>query len=315
MALVPRWFRSFLLWQCVGLCLLSVCLLFVLHPPGALYHSPLSWSRPYANLPRWGVQQIYGEAHTRDVVFGKHKDRIVDWAEPSWFHAWGEAIATWSATQRITAHSAAQSRDAAEQSLCTLIGISRNKAQRTTQRARASASADPPAQFSDAAARRAVSGAPFEHTADPDAVTGLCVRVCLMCRIAVTLPAKIVPPPLHLVHLLQGPAQLQVLRTLVLLGVPDVLADKVLNLNDLHAALLANEAKQAPLLRAGLMLDASDAALPRFSELPLGKLERLMSFALSIGYFDEVSYRGSHIYVHNAQSVVLRKDHPNSPSF
>ena len=127
-----------------------------------------------------------------------------------------------------------------------------------------------------------------------------------------TLPSKLVPAPLHLVHLMQGPAQLQVLRTLVMLGVPDVLADKVLNLNDLHAALLANEAKQAPLMRAGLMLESADAPLPRFSELPLGKLERLMSFALSIGYFDEVSYRGSHIYVHNAQSVVLRKDHPNS---
>jgi len=110
---------------------------------------------------------------------------------------------------------------------------------------------------------------------------------------------------------MQGPAQLQVLRALVLLGVPDVLADRVLSLKDLHAAVLANEAKQEPMLRAGLTLEASDS-LPRFTDLPLGKLERLMSFAISIGYFDEVSYRGSHIYVHNDASVVLRKDHPNS---
>jgi hypothetical protein len=129
----------------------------------------------------------------------------------------------------------------------------------------------------------------------------------------VQLPATVVPAPLHLLHLMQGPAQLQVLRTLTLLGVPDVLADRVLNLQDLHAAVIANAPKQEEMLRAGLVLDA-DAPLPSIAQLPMSKLERLMSFALSIGYFDEVSYRGSHIYVHNALSVVLRKDHPNSQS-
>lgn len=132
--------------------------------------------------------------------------------------------------------------------------------------------------------------------------------------VGVTLPAKVVPPPLHLVHLMQGPARLQVLRTLVLLGVPDVLADKVLSLRDLHAAVLANEHKQLEVLRAGIVADADEdvtASLPPFSSLPLGKLERLMNFALSLGFFDELSAQGSRIYVHNSLSVVLRSDHPN----
>lgn len=136
----------------------------------------------------------------------------------------------------------------------------------------------------------------------------------LMHFVEVTLPSRVVPPPAHLVHLLQGPAQIQLLRTIVLLGIPDLLADRVVSLRDMHRILKSAEhqTSQASILRSGLMSQDVDTPLPKFDTLPLSKLERLMSFALSIGYFEEVSYRGSHIYVHNAQSVILRTDHPNS---
>ncbi len=52
--------------------------------------------------------------------------------------------------------------------------------------------------------------------------------------------------------------------------------------------------------------------MPNFDTLPLGKLERPMCFALSMGFFEGLSYRGSRISVHNPQSGVLRTDHPNS---
>jgi hypothetical protein len=132
--------------------------------------------------------------------------------------------------------------------------------------------------------------------------------------VEVLLPARVVPAPLHLMALLQGPGQLQVLRTITLLGIPELLKDRVLSLRDLHALLLSpqHQATQEKTLREGIYLKNSNDTLPKFNDLPLAKLERLMSFALSIGYFEEVSYRGSHIYVHNHQSVILRSDHPNS---
>lgn len=131
--------------------------------------------------------------------------------------------------------------------------------------------------------------------------------------VEIDAPARIIPPPLHLMHVMQGPARMQVLRAIVLLGIPNLLADRVLSLADLFTAVRANETQQAKTMREGLLL-AKDEPLPAFSSMPIGKLERLMHYALTFGYFAEVAYTGSHLYVHNAQSAILRDDHPNSQS-
>jgi hypothetical protein len=129
--------------------------------------------------------------------------------------------------------------------------------------------------------------------------------------IEIDLPASILPAPLHLMHVMQGPARMQVMRAVVLLGVPDLLADRVLSLSDLYDSVRANAAGQAQTMREGLLLKEGEP-LPGLEHMPIGKLERLMHYALTFGYFSEVGYVGSHIYTNNAQSAVLRKDHPNS---
>jgi len=135
----------------------------------------------------------------------------------------------------------------------------------------------------------------------------------LVEAVEVTIPAAIVPPPLHLLHLLQGPAQIQVLRVLALLGVADALANKVLTLEDLHAIITSKEhqARQTEALRAGASTDPS-APVPSLSSLPISKLERLMTYAMTLGYFNEVGMGGSRLYVNSRLSAVLRKDHPNN---
>lgn len=103
MSRVCGWFRSLLLWTGVSVAGLLLVAVALLHPPMQAYYSPFTLQHPYAHLPTWGVQELYHNTITRDVLFKHHQDRVVDWAQPTALYQMGEKIATWSATHNSTA--------------------------------------------------------------------------------------------------------------------------------------------------------------------------------------------------------------------
>jgi len=108
--------------------------------------------------------------------------------------------------------------------------------------------------------------------------------------VEVGLPSLVVPAPMHLLHVIAGPSRAQVLRTVVLFGIPDLLADRVCSLRELHALLTdpAHAVRQEAALRSGMLPnERNELQLPSFARMPLGKLERLMQAALAFGYFTE----------------------------